>query len=73
VAALAATLQVLTVSPAFTSQIQTFQGTIAAANFGPPINNFNPSQSLDQPWIRTGPSGATKTFIRQAPVSKSCR
>ena len=58
-AALATTLQVLTVSPAFTSQIQTFQGTIAAANFGAPINNFNPTQGLDQPWIRTGPSGQT--------------
>jgi hypothetical protein len=41
VAALGTTLQVLTT----TSQIQTFSGTIAAANFGAPINNFNPTQA----------------------------
>jgi hypothetical protein len=56
VAALTATLQVL--AP-FTTQIQTFSGTIAASNFGAPINTFNPGQFLDQPWIRTGPSGQT--------------
>ena len=56
VAALTATLQVL--APA-TTQIQTFSGTIAASNFGAPINTFNPGQFLDQPWIRTGPSGQT--------------
>lgn len=62
VAALAATLQVLTPPPRFTSQIQTFSGTIAAANFGVPINTFPsapPAQALDQPWIRTGASGQT--------------
>jgi hypothetical protein len=56
VAALTATLQGL--SP-LTTQIQTFSGTIAASNFGAPINTFNPGQFLDQPWIRTGPSGQT--------------
>jgi hypothetical protein len=34
-------------------------GTIGASNFGASINTFNPSQALDQPWIRTGPSGQT--------------
>ena len=30
-----------------------------ASNFGAPINTFNPGNRLDQPWIRTGPSGQT--------------
>lgn len=34
------------------NQIQTFSG----ANFSTNLNNFNPAQPLDQPWIRTGPS-----------------
>ena len=38
--------------------IQTFSGTITG-NFGAPINSFFPDQALDQPWIRTGPSGRT--------------
>ena len=59
VAALTATLQPLTPGPNFTSQIQTYSGTIAASNFGAPINTFNPTQALDAPWIRTGPSGQT--------------
>jgi hypothetical protein len=59
VAALNTTLQVLTPDPNFTSQILTYSGTIAASNFGAPINTFNPTQGLDQPWIRTGPGGQT--------------
>jgi hypothetical protein len=59
VAALTATLQPLTFDPNFTSQIQTYSGTIAASNFGAPINTFNPTQGLDLPWIQTGPSGQT--------------
>src|SRR5205823_2774982 len=57
-----ATLQVLTTNPdggLKTSQIQTFSGNIGASNFGASIDTFNPSQALDQPWIRTGPSGQT--------------
>jgi hypothetical protein len=41
------------------TQIQTYSGTTAGSNFGSSINTFNPRQSLDQPWIRTGPSGQT--------------
>jgi len=62
VAALTSTLQVLTTNPngsLRTSQIQTFSGTIGASNFGTAINTLNPGQALDQPWIRTGPSGQT--------------
>src|SRR4029077_6924207 len=59
VAALCARLQPLTFDPNFTSQIQTYSGTIAASNFGAPINTFNPTQGLDLPWIQTGPSGQT--------------
>ena len=54
----------LTATLAFTgvgnnTQISTFSGTVAGSNFGAPINVFNPAQFLDQPWIRTGPSGQT--------------
>jgi len=62
VAALTSTLQVLTTNPngsLKTSQIQTFSGTIGASSFGTAINTLNPGQALDQPWIRTGPSGQT--------------
>jgi PEP-CTERM motif len=37
--------------------INTFQS--GGTNFGSAINTFNPGQNLDQPWIRTGPSGQT--------------
>ena len=37
--------------------IRTRLGTAAASDFGSPINAFDPSHELDQPWIRTGPSG----------------
>jgi hypothetical protein len=53
VAALATTLPFLNIA------IQTFSGTITAANFGAPIGGIFPDQLLDQPWIRTGPSGQT--------------
>jgi PEP-CTERM motif-containing protein len=56
VAALTVTLQ--DVSPV-ASQFQTYSGTIGASNFGAPIDTFSPGQLLDQPWIRTGPSGQT--------------
>ncbi len=36
--------------------IRTYSGTTASGNFGAPINTYNPSHDLDQPWIRTGPS-----------------
>jgi hypothetical protein len=35
--------------------IRTYSGT-TSGSFGAPINTFNPSHDLDQPWIRTGPS-----------------
>jgi hypothetical protein len=35
------------------NQIQTFSGSTLTN-----INNFNPAQNLDQPWIRTGPSNS---------------
>jgi hypothetical protein len=38
------------------AEIRTYSGTIAGSDFGLPINTFNPSHDLDQPWIRTGPS-----------------
>lgn len=38
-------------------EINTFQS--GATNFGAAINTFNPGQSLDQPWVRTGPGGQT--------------
>lgn len=56
VAALNTTLNFVTQNPTTTS-ISTFQS--GATNFGPPINTFNPGQFVDQPWIRTGPSGQT--------------
>ena len=54
----------LTATLAFTgvgnnTRISTFSGTAAGSSFGAPINVFNPAQFLDQPWIRTGPSGQT--------------
>jgi len=55
-AALTTTLNV--VGPNINS-ISTFQS--GATNFGSAINTFNPNQFLDQPWIRTGPSG--KTYV----------
>ena len=39
------------------SSFNTFQS--GASNFGSAINTFNPGQTLDQPWIRTGASGKT--------------
>jgi hypothetical protein len=56
VAALAVTQ---TLNNGFTqpSSFNTFQS--GGTNFGAAINVFNPGQSLDQPWIRTGPSGQT--------------
>jgi hypothetical protein len=36
--------------------ISTYSGTIGGSNFGSAINTFNNGHSLDQPWIRTGPS-----------------
>ena len=38
--------------------IPTYSGTISATGFGAPINTFAPRRpdSLDQPWVRTGPS-----------------
>jgi hypothetical protein len=36
--------------------ISTYSGTTAGSNFGSPINTYNPVHTLDQPWIRTGPS-----------------
>jgi hypothetical protein len=57
VAALTATLAFTGVGS--NTRISTFSGTPAGSNFGAPINVFNPGQFLDQPWIRTGPSGQT--------------
>ncbi len=41
------------------NQIQTFSTTnfgTAGGSFNTNVNNFNPGNALDQPWIRTGPS-----------------
>src|SRR5262245_39390426 len=38
------------------AEINTYSGTISGSDFGSPINTYNPSRDLDQPWIRTGPS-----------------
>lgn len=54
VAALTTTLNLAAGS---NTSISTFQS--GASNFGSAINTFNPGQNLDQPWIRTGPSGQT--------------
>jgi hypothetical protein len=62
VAALAATLQVLTPPPRFTSQIQTFSGTIAAANFGVPINTF-PSPRPPKPSTSRGSGPARRVRL----------
>jgi PEP-CTERM motif len=45
------------------TQISTFQSS--AANFGAPVNVFNPGLGLDQPWIRTGPGGQTYVTYNQ--------
>ena len=55
VAALTTTLNVVSDKP-FVSNITTFQS--GATNFGSAINTTS-NQGLDQPWIRTGPSGQT--------------
>ena len=39
------------------AEINTYSGTTSGSDFGSPINTFNPAHDLDQPWIRTGPSG----------------
>ena len=39
------------------AEIKTYSGTTSGSDFGSPINTFNPAHDLDQPWIRTGPSG----------------
>jgi PEP-CTERM motif-containing protein len=41
------------------TQIQTFSGTTAGANFGAAVSTINPGQNLDQPWIRTGSGNQT--------------
>jgi hypothetical protein len=41
------------------ANINTFSSTVAAMNFGNPINTFPPigsTRGLDQPWIETGPA-----------------
>ena len=56
VAALAATLNIVSFGPPLIDRISTFQS--GASNFGAAINT-TANGSLDQPWIRTGPSGQT--------------
>ena len=58
-AALAASLVCVTcTATTFITHVQTFSGTIGGSNFGSPINQTADS-GIDQPWIRTGPSGQT--------------
>jgi PEP-CTERM motif len=54
-AALTATLNVINPNP-LSDSISTFQG--GATNFGSAINT-SAAQSVDQPWLRTGPGGQT--------------
>jgi autotransporter passenger strand-loop-strand repeat protein len=40
-----------------TSDIKTYSGTISGSDFGSPINTYDPSHDLDQPWVLTGSGG----------------
>jgi autotransporter passenger strand-loop-strand repeat protein len=40
-----------------TSEINTYSGTISGSDFGSPIDTYDPSHDLDQPWIATGSGG----------------
>jgi len=53
----------LTLNQAGAGEINTFQS--GATNFGAAINTFNPTQALDQPWVRTGPAGQTYVTFNQ--------
>jgi hypothetical protein len=55
--AITAALNIINPASPGPKEINTYNSS--ATGFGAPVNTFNPNQNLDQPWIRTGPSGQT--------------